>query len=947
VASLTKTYKGDLTTSIAGVLYDRIKQIDDKKELDKTGASEEVKQEAVKLKKEDSNAIQVQNKPLGEVVTRFFAPLQGKFLQTKTKIDNLSTKINLVAGGVADTQKLLINRNQLLEDKFDQMLTSIGSNSAITKQREAQANFDAMEKELEKGLDLSGTFAYEKVRTGSFGVLGKLLSFILGNGFTRRITAQIIKRLVPRNVRARARLLRKSLTPARKFARNLSRPGRQVVTRLLQPFSIFLGKKGLGLAGKAFVRSAAKDLFRAAAVGKFIGKGFTKASDLRSVARIAEELRKTLSGNDLDRFNKLGLVDYLRDRSANEIMVKKFKAEQELIARGEILGRKGPKKIGKKMSSSVAKGAAKNAAKRTPKKLAENLSEGVFVRAMKSPAIQRAMIKKLGPEAMEKIGVKAAAGGTKAGFPIVGTGYAVIEGLVRLALGDPKGMLLSFGSGIPAAGWGFAIIDILRDIDRDAYTKHIEPNLPVPSDANIAAFFSDALGIGPEQYERGNVLGPLRGMGMGSDLSSITEILSVTKAFGDATGFSGPIDSLISSSGLSGYSVPKSNYTFDVGASVSSVSIGRSAMEKEEQLTMERRQKTIEEIEGEINKEESNEEKVETRRKDGQPEGENQWWDIFDRFANPAAGEGGGNLLARVSRDKKKSGIPQSVLDANPHLDPTKPGDYIKLKRMQPPVDTAINSKTPMMGVGGGSTIEFYGQQGRDRSGEPGVDFSFQDYKNNYNLFPGYVLETGLLYGKGYGNVVVVRSTDPSNGNQFDALYAHFPDGGIAVKPGQEVAAGDLLGSVGFVSVDTPGVPQLQPLNAGNMSGWHTSVDFFEPDSATRYRNADSLINLVIGASGTAPNGLLERLKPSTTSGDTSSLNNIRANSNVATTMTDMVETGSSDRLLMQRESSRSLPIVILNNQVVNTSQTQIAMMSNNKQSGNFFEAYNLARHTV
>ena len=434
---------------------------------------------------------------------------------------------------------------------------------------------------------------------------------------------------------------------------------------------------------------------------------------------------------------------------------------------------------------------------------------------------------------------------------------------------------------------------------------------------------------------------------MGSDLSSITDILSVTKAFGDATGFSGAIDSLISSSGLSGYSVPKSNYTFDVGASVSSVSIGRSAMEREEQLSFVRRQKTIEEIEAEINKEESNEEKVETRRKDGQPEGENQWWDWFDRFANPPAGEGGGNLLARVSRNKKKSGIPQSVLDANPHLDPAKPGDYIKLKRMQPPVDTAINSKTPMMGVGGGSTIEFYGQQGRDRSGEPGVDFSFQDYKNNYNLFPGYVLETGLLYGKGYGNVVVVRSTDPSNGNQFDALYAHFPDGGIAVKPGQEVAAGDLLGSVGFVSVDTPGVPQLQPLNAGNMSGWHTSVDFFEPDSATRYRNADKIINLITGASGSTPAGLLQRLKPSTTSGDTSSLNNIRANSNVATTMTDMVETGSSDRLLMQRESSRSLPIVILNNQVVNTSQTQIAMMSNNKQSGNFFEAYNLARHTV
>ena len=942
MASLTKTYKGDLTTSIAGVIYDRIKQIDDKKELDKTGASEEVKQEAVKLKKEDSNAIQVQNKPLGEVVTRFFAPLQGKFLQTKSKIDNLSTKINLVAGGVADTQKLLINRNQLLEDKFDQMLTSIGSNSAITKQREAQANFDAMEKELEKGLDLSGTFAYEKVRTGSFGVLGKLLSFILGNGFTRRITAQIIKRLVPTNVRARARLLRKSLIPAKKFARNLSRPGRQVVTRLLQPFSIFLGKKGLGLAGKAFVRSAAKDIFRAAALGKFIGKGLRPLSDPYRLAQITKQLARNLSPTDATGLKNLGLLDFLYDKQANKVMLERILKDQALDATIEGGFQKAPRTIGKKMASTVAKRAAKDASRKTPKKLATTLSDGVFTRALTSPVVQRALIKKVGPEALEKIGVKAAAGGTKAGFPIIGTGYAVIEGLVRLALGDPKGMLLSFGSGIPALGWGFAIIDILRDIDRDAYTKHIEPNLPVPSDANIAAFFSDALGIGPEQYERGNVLGPLRGMG--SDLSSITEILSVTKAFGDATGFSGPINSLISSSGLSGYSVPKSNYTFDVGASVSSVSIGRSAMEKEEQLSFVRRKKTIEEIEAEIKKEKSNEEEIETRRKDGQPEGKNQWWDFLDLFSNPAVGEGG---------------IGGEVLGPNTPLPAPgwgKKGNFTPKPMWEKPLPaggtgrwgTSIKlAQTPMFGIGGATTIEFYGQQGRDRSGEPGVDFSFQDFKNNYNLFPGYVLETGLLYGKGYGNVVVVRSIDPSNGKEFDALYSHFPDGGIAVSPGQQVSAGDLLGSVGFVSVDTPGVPQIQPNNAGNMSGWHTSVDFFEPDSSARYSNADKLINLVVGAGGSTPNGLLEKLKPSTTSGDTSSLNNIRANSNLATTMTDMVETGSSDRLLMQRESSRSLPIVILNNQVVNTSQTQIAMMSNNKQSGNFFEAYNLARHTV
>lgn len=57
------------------------------------------------------------------------------------------------------------------------------------------------------------------------------------------------------------------------------------------------------------------------------------------------------------------------------------------------------------------------------------------------------------------------------------------------------------------------------------------------------------------------------------------------------------------------------------------------------------------------------------------------------------SGGGAANLLARVSRDKKKSGIPKEILDANPHLDPTKPGDYIKLKRMTLPLREASNSE--------------------------------------------------------------------------------------------------------------------------------------------------------------------------------------------------------------------------------------------------------------
>ena len=169
----------------------------------------------------------------------------------------------------------------------------------------------------------------------------------------------------------------------------------------------------------------------------------------------------------------------------------------------------------------------------------------------------------------------------------------------------------------------------------------------------------------------------------------------------------------------------------------------------------------------------------------------------------------------------------------------------------------------------------------------------------------------------------------------------------MAVKPGQVVSAGEYLGAVGFVSVDTPGVPKMQPNNAGNMSGWHTSVDFFEPGSAARYRNLNVIQNLITGADGQTPVGLLDKLKPPAKSSNQSSLNSIGANTNLASTITNMVENGSSERLMTQRKASTRLPIVIINNQVVNTSQNLISFGGSQLEDGNFFEAYNLARHTV
>ena len=868
MAALQKTYRGDLSTAIAGVLWSRIKEADNKRKLEKSNASEDVKQAARELNKEDDDPqpIPVRDSNLRDTVVKIFGGLEGRLVSLQGKTNNISAKITTLAGGISDTQKLIINQNQLLEDKFDIMLQTVGGIASIERRREAEADLDAIESELERGLDLSGTFAYEKTNTGSFGIFGKMLSGILGNRFTAQLIGQISKSLIPKSIRTRGRLLRKSLLPVRNFAKKLAKPGSAIAQRFIQPFAIYSTKQ----------------------VGKIAS---------RFVADFFDSV-------GLKRFGRGILTNYaLRRKSTEQIAQRiiQIKAARSI----------GPGATGRVIKKRLTKSAGKEVAKKTPKILSKTLSDGIYLRAINSPKIQRELVKQLGVEGAEKIGIKLAQSGVKGGFPIIGTGYAVIEGLARLIMGDPKGMLLSFGSAIPAAGWGFAAIDILRDIDRAAYERNIEPNLPIPSDANIAAFFTDALGVTPDQYEMGNVkiTSPL---GIGNNLDAISEILSVTKAFGEHTGYGGEADQIISESGLGSFNIPKGNYKFDVGkfSPVKNIE-GIQRNEEEKELRMARKEKDEDnDEEPKVGDVKQDNQKNFFGAQQGREGYDNQWFDFWDWMPD--------NWFNKPSSDK------------------------VQLKG-EGGIGGKVIAQTSIMG-GDASTIEFYGQQGRDRSGEPGVDFSFKDYKNNYNLFPGYVLETGLLYGKGYGNVVVVRSTDPTNGKQFDALYSHFPDGGIAVKVGQQVAAGDLLGSVGFVSVDTPGVPQLQPNNAGNMSGWHTSVDFFEPDSPARYSNADKLINLVTSSGGSTPHGLLQKLKPVT---NQSSLNNVGSNNRLATTMTNMVENGSSERLMTKRKASKRPPIVIINNQIVNTSQTQIVMGNNNKESGNFFEAYNLARYTV
>ena len=102
---------------------------------------------------------------------------------------------------------------------------------------------------------------------------------------------------------------------------------------------------------------------------------------------------------------------------------------------------------------------------------------------------------------------------------------------------------------------------------------------------------------------------------------------------------------------------------------------------------------------------------------------------------------------------------------------------------------------------------------------------------------------------------------------------------------------------------------------------------------------------MVVGAENQNPSGLLEKLKPVTSNNETS-LNSISSNTNLASTMTNMVENGSSERLMTQRQVAKKNPIVIVNNQNISNTTSPV-IFGNDNQEDDFFEAFNLARHTV
>ena len=121
------------------------------------------------------------------------------------------------------------------------------------------------------------------------------------------------------------------------------------------------------------------------------------------------------------------------------------------------------------------------------------------------------------------------------------------------------------------------------------------------------------------------------------------------------------------------------------------------------------------------------------------------------------------------------------------------------------------------------------------RGNQPGVDYWFPS-KQFPAVLTGRVKDVGRE--PGYGNYVVVESTDPRNGQTVDVLYGHLPDGGVYVRQGQTINAGQLIGKQGGTG------------NVKSADGTIASVDFFAPRPAgsrdmTPYQDFDGLRRFV------------------------------------------------------------------------------------------------------
>jgi hypothetical protein len=207
----------------------------------------------------------------------------------------------------------------------------------------------------------------------------------------------------------------------------------------------------------------------------------------------------------------------------------------------------------------------------------------------------------------------------------------------------------------------------------------------------------------------------------------------------------------------------------------------------------------------------------------------------------------------------------------DPGGDPSSPGDVVRPGRggggspggLQPGGGGGRRQPGGGGPGAGGGPFAFLG--GSQDPGQPGVDFTLKGTQNRAVL-PGTVVEIKRQYnpnvtggdgrqGAGYGNYLVIRSTNPVDKSQVDTLYAHFPKGGIKVKEGDKVSVGQDLGRM---ATEADFANPATRKEVGSGTGPHTSLDFFQPGSNKAAPGARNLGDYILKELGKGDKGAIK-----------------------------------------------------------------------------------------
>ena len=424
MAGYTKTYSGDLTTTIASKLFDAVKNKIEKNRDEKRKEQEELKKE---LDRDDPDAIPVKNSDMGEFVTKMFGGgISLELTKLEGKVDRTAEQVSDLRASNIQTVQNIVDHNNAVAEKLDTIADLFRQKYAIDKLKEDLSETRSLMKKVARGEDLAGNRRYVKRGDQSGRPLSSKSLRLAGGKLARYALSKKGTKF-----RKKYELL------VKKGLRNLFNNGERQYKKIVANADYFATRgmrtyaKDAGLNTRKFIKDQDDLLFRMIK---------NKEIDPLDAIMMKSDMMAELSDMDRSIGAKLnrGLQDAkdkvrrVRDKGAGLVgAARKGIRSRSRAFRKTLSKRGGP--LGKAINRNIY--GSRVAAKRFLSKSG-----------------------KLGTKLFGKAGKF---------VPGLGTIIGIGEAIGRFATGDPVGGLLSLGSAIPIVGWGFTAADIARDMGYD------------------------------------------------------------------------------------------------------------------------------------------------------------------------------------------------------------------------------------------------------------------------------------------------------------------------------------------------------------------------------------------------------------------------------------------------------------------------------------------------